>query len=115
MFISKLLVAACTALLPIKRQDRPVSLGPVWPSKSPIYRRIWRGAYLIKELKPGTPHNPNPAPLVLLILLLIVYLLLFDEALQVSHPQTHLLPYYLLLYTEHFLQAVYRFIVEVMR
>lgn len=34
VFISNQLVAAWAVLLPIKRQDRPVSLGLVWPSKS---------------------------------------------------------------------------------
>lgn len=51
-----------------------------------------------EESQLGTPHSPNP---VLLILLLIVYLLPFDEALQVSHPYTHPPPYYPLLYTEY--------------
>lgn len=36
VFICNPLVAACTALFPIKRQDRPVCLGSVWPSKNPF-------------------------------------------------------------------------------
>lgn len=80
VFTSRPLAAACSKLLPRRRQDGSVGLGSVRPSKSPFISASGGGLSDKAEApQSGTPHCPNPSPLLLLILLLIVSLPPFDE------------------------------------
>lgn len=102
VFISNRLVAACAALLPIKRQDRPVSLGLAWPSKStfitasgegPIWWSWGATAWdTSQSYYPGPTASFNPAAHCLPAAL-------WWRPTGVSSC-THLPPYYRLLYTE---------------
>lgn len=94
VFTSYLLVTACMALLPLKRQDRPVRLGSPRPSKNPFIMASREGAYLIELRSHSLGHltvliQPHR---VCLILLLIVYQPLFDRPYRCPHPRAHLPP-----------------------
>lgn len=92
VFTSYLLVAARTALLPLKRQDRPV--GSPRPSKKPFITASREGADLIELRSHSLRHltvliQPHR---VRLILLLIVYQPFFDRPYRCPHPRAHLPP-----------------------